>query len=509
MARAKILVTAVTTVVAAATWGGTAAAEAYGGPAGTSPVHASGVTGDRYIVRYLPGTDMSAAAQDLRAAGVDVHDTVTRALDAALVTLDATEARALAQVPGVVSVRADRTMTVAGTQVEPTWGIDRVDQRALPLSHSFTTPDAVSPVEAYVIDTGTSAHNDLLGRVRAGWSPLDGGPGNTDCNGHGTHVAGTIAGTTFGVAKAATIVPVRVLDCTGSATVFEVVDGIDWAVGAHQPGVPAVANLSLGGNPSTEVDAALRTLVADGVTVAVAAGNDAGNACLRSPARVPEVLTVAASDSVDRQASFSNSGTCVDIYAPGVDVTSAWNTTPTATMTISGTSMSSPHVAGAAAVLLSRQPGLTPVQVGERLVADATVDVVTGVGAGTPNRLLFVDQYAAALPPPPPPPPPPAVSVTPTEPGRVGEVRAKPKERSVRVAWSDDAADGGSPITSQRIRVYQSGEKVRTLKVKAGRDHVHVDELRPGVSYRFTVTLRNAVGRGPESAKSKAVEPRR
>jgi subtilisin family serine protease len=504
MAAAKLMVMATTVLATLAAWGGTAG-PAVGGPAAAAAPDPSASPGERYVVRYSPGTDMRAAGQDLRAAGVEVEDTVTHALDAALVTLDATEARALAQTPGVVSVRPDRTITLAGTQAEPTWGLDRVDQRAMPLSHSFTTPDSASPVEAYVIDTGTAAHDDLAGRVRPGWSSLDGGVGNSDCNGHGTHVAGTVAGTTYGVAKAATIVPVRVLDCGGSGTIFQVVDGIDWAVSQHQPGVPAVANLSLGGQPSPEVDTALRALVADGVAVAVAAGNDGISACLKSPARVGEVLTVAATDSLDQQAFFSNHGPCVDLYAPGVDITSAWNTTPTATATISGTSMASPHVAGAAAVLLSRQPGLTPAQVGDRLVADATVGVVSGVAAETPNRLLFVDQYASTVPPPPPPPP---AAVGPTEPGQIDTVRARPKERSVRVAWST-APDGGSPITAQRIRVYHSGKVVRGKTVEADADHIRVKQLRPGVSYRFTVTLRNAVGRGPESKKSPAVEPRR
>jgi subtilisin family serine protease len=486
-------------------WGGTTPSASGGQLAGAAR-DSSGPTVKQYLVRYRPGTDMRAVGRSLRADGVEVEATVTRAVDVALVTLDRAEARVLARSPGVLSVSPNRRITVAGTQTQPTWGLDRVDQRALPLSASFTTPDPVGAVEAYVIDTGTAAHNDMQGRVAAGYSSLDSGPGNTDCNGHGTHVAGTIAGATYGVAKgAATVIPVRVLDCTGSGTLFQVINGINWAVGQHQPGVPAVANLSLGGAADSSLDAAVAALVADGVTVAVAAGNSASDACLVSPAREPLAITVAANNIADQHAAFSNSGTCVDLYAPGVDITSAWNTSPDATMTISGTSMSAPHVAGAAAVLLSRQPGLSPAQVAEKLVADATPDVLTGVPASTPNRLLFLDQYPAALPPPPPPPPPAAVA---TVPDRAHKVDATAKERSARVEWTV-TSDGGSPITAQRIRVYRSGDKVRTVSVEPGVEHVRVERLRPGESYKFTVTLRNAVGRSPESNKTEAVEPRR
>jgi subtilisin family serine protease len=506
--RATYLATTTTAalVAAAVAWGGTAPSASGGQLAGAAR-DSSGTTAKQYLVRYRPGTNMRAAGRSLRADGVEVEATVTRAVDVALVTLDRAEARVLARSPEVLSVSPNRRISIAGTQTQPTWGIDRVDQRTLPLSASFTTPDPVGTVEAYVIDTGTGAHNDLQGRVAAGYSSVDSGPGNTDCNGHGTHVAGTIAGATYGVAKgAASVIPVRVLDCTGSGTLFQVINGINWAVGQHQPGVPAVANLSLGGAADSSLDAAIQGLVADGVTVAVAAGNSASDACLVSPAREPLAITVAASNIADQHAAFSNSGTCVDLYAPGVDITSAWPTAPDATMTISGTSMASPHVAGAAAVLLSRQPALTPAQVAEKLVADATPDVLTGVPASTPNRLLFVDQYPAALPPPPPPPP--AAPAVATVPDRARSVDAKAKERSARVEWNV-TADGGSPITAQRIRVYQSGDKVRSVSVEPGVEHVRVEHLRPGESYKFTVTLRNAVGRSPESHKSEAVEPRR
>jgi hypothetical protein len=459
---------------------------------------------------------MAAAARNLRADGVRVEGTVTRAVDAAAVTLTHAQARVLARTPGVLSIEPDRRMWIAGTQPNPTWGLDRIDQRALPLSASFTTPDAVATVNAYVIDTGTANVPDLAGRVQAGFSSQDAGPGNSDCHGHGTHVAGTVAGTTYGVAKSASIVPVRVLNCAGSGTTFQVLQGIDWAIGHHQAGVPAVANMSLGGLPSDSIDDAVNRLIADGVTVAVAAGNDSGNACLASPARTPNALTVAASDISDAQAFFSNGGPCVDLYAPGVQITSSWPSSPTGTDTISGTSMASPHVAGTAAALLSRQPALTPAQVSAKLIADATTGVITGATPDTPNRLLFLDQYAAALPPPPPPPPPPAEPET-TKPGKARKLDAMPRERAVRLHWAV-VDDGGAPITEQTVRVYRvdkdqkagkAKKALRTISVPADQQGVLIEKLKPRVTYKLTVTLRNEVGRGPESNRSEAVQPKR
>ena len=221
-----------------------------------------------------------------------------------------------------------------------------------------------------------------------GYDAVDGGSAD-DCNGHGTHVASTVGGNTYGVAKSVTLVGVRVLNCSGSGSTSGVVAGIDWAASNHQAGTPAVANLSLGGGASTAIDSAINRLIADGVTTVVAAGNSSANACNSSPARVPAALTVAASDRTDRFASFSNRGSCVDIIAPGVSITAAWNTSNSATATISGTSMASPHAAGAAAKVLQATPSASPASVVSSLVTSATTGVVTGVPSGTPNRLLY------------------------------------------------------------------------------------------------------------------------
>ncbi|BBH63912.1 hypothetical protein ACTI_05970 [Actinoplanes sp. OR16] len=302
--------------------------------------------------------------------------------------LTAAQAKRLRADPAVRFVEKDRVVHLTGTQKKPGWDLDRIDQRGRTLSRSYLPSADGDTVHAYVIDTGIrTTHTEFGGRAVSGYDFVDRDGNAGDCNGHGTHVAGSIGGKTYGVAKKVTLVGVRVLDCDGAGTLADVIDGIDWVTGhaVH----PAVANMSLGGASSQALDWAVRKAILSGVTFVAAAGNENVDATLSSPAGVPEAITVAATDAKDKRASFSNYGTMVDIFAPGVDVTSATAASNTAKASWSGTSMAAPHVAGAAALLLDANPSLTPAQVRDKLVANATKGKVTS-RAGSPDRLLFV-----------------------------------------------------------------------------------------------------------------------
>jgi hypothetical protein len=278
--------------------------------------------------------------------------------------------------------------TDAVTQTNAVWGLDRIDQRLLPLNTRYVYSTTTAGVHAYIIDTGILlTHTQFTGRIGNGFTAISDGRGVVDCNGHGTHVAGTVGGTTYGVAKQVTLHPVRVLSCSGSGSNSGVIAGINWVTANRV--TPAVANMSLGGGLSMAVNSAVERSIAARVTYAVAAGNESDYACLYSPASVPAAITVGATDSTDARASFSNWGNCVDVFAPGVGIKSAWHTSNTATNTINGTSMASPHVAGVAALYLKNHPTHTPAQVVSWLIGQATPDVVLYPMAGSPNRLLY------------------------------------------------------------------------------------------------------------------------
>ena len=328
------------------------------------------------------------------ATGAKVEYTYTAALRGFAGAMSERAARRLAAEPDVAYVTQNHTVSLAATQTPvPSWGIDRIDQRDLPLNNSYTYPNTASNVRAYIIDTGIRiTHTDFGGRAIWGTNTVGDG-NNTDCHGHGTHVAGTVGGTAHGVAKGVSLVAVKVLNCQGSGTNAGVIQGIDWVTGDHQAGQLAVANMSLGGGFNQPTNDAVTNSIADGVTYALAAGNDNGaNACNTSPASTPNAITVGSTTNTDARSSFSNIGTCLDIFAPGSGITSAWNTNDTATNTISGTSMATPHVAGVAALIQSANPSFTPLQVRNKMVdTDATNGVVTNPGTGSPNKLLFVD----------------------------------------------------------------------------------------------------------------------
>ena len=305
--------------------------------------------------------------------------------------LTETEAKRLAADPAVDKVVQNKKFSINATQdTPPSWGLDRIDQEDTAGDKKYTYPDSAGEgVTAYVIDTGVRiTHQDFEGRATHGFDAVDGDDSADDGNGHGTHVAGTIAGASHGVAKKAKIVAVRVLDDQGSGTTEQVVAGIDWVTQNHQG--PSVANMSLGGGADEALDAAVQKAVASGVTFGVAAGNESSDAGQGSPARVPEAITVASSTVDDQQSDFSNFGSVVDIYAPGSDITSAWNDSDTGTKTISGTSMATPHVVGAAAVYLAGHQDATPEQVATALTEGATADKISNPSEGTANKLLKI-----------------------------------------------------------------------------------------------------------------------
>ncbi|GHH36713.1 S8 family peptidase [Streptomyces candidus] len=387
----KKLIAAISTVAAVAGMSALTAPTAGAAPAEGVVIgaNAEGAVAGSYLVVLDAKADKKALAKSY---GGELKRDYTAAVNGFSANgLTETEAKRLAADPAVSKVVQNKTFHADAVQDNPpSWGLDRVDQADTAGDKKYAYPDhAGEGVTAYVIDTGVRVtHKDFGGRAVSGFDAIDNDDNADDGNGHGTHVAGTIAGTAHGVAKKAKIVAVRVLDNQGSGTTEQVVAGIDWVTKNHKG--PSVANMSLGGGVDPVLDAAVEKAIASGITFAVAAGNDADDAKNHSPARVPEALTVASSTNTDAQSGFSNFGSLVDLYAPGSDITAPWIGSDEATKTISGTSMATPHVAGAAAVHLAGHQDATPAQVAEALTGGATAGKISNPSTGTPNKLLKV-----------------------------------------------------------------------------------------------------------------------
>ena len=387
-----------------------------------------------YIVQFVDDAALTREAARLRNAGASIKGQYTALLPFLVVDLPSAAAAGLARSPQVAIIEPDAQVSIAVEQSNPpSWGLDRTDEKARVLDKKYAYPDSAGKgVRVYVVDSGVrKTHNDFGSRVEAGATAIHDGRESDDCNGHGTHVAGTAAGSAHGIAKLATIVPVRVLDCGGSGSWSGVIAGLDWIAG-DSAGRPSVANMSLGGGSSSTVNNAVATLHNSGVAVVVAAGNSNADACRTSPASEPTAITVGATQSNDGRASYSNFGRCLDLFAPGTGITSAWIDSNSATKTISGTSMASPHVAGVAALFLGANPTANPDAVAQFIVSNSTPNVVGSAGRGSPNLLLYSHPSLFTSP-------------TPVTPDPVSVITTTLADGTVDAPYSEQlAATGGS-----------------------------------------------------------------
>lgn len=433
-----------------------------------APRRAGALIPDRFIVTVAPRTDPGAVAA---AAGVRADRVYRRVLNGFVTTLSEVGQSRLLNDYRVIRIEQDRTAVINGTA--NSWGLDRIDQRGLPLNNNYTAPATGLGVSAFIVDSGIRFDHSLFGgRAVRGVDVVGDGYNGADCNGHGTHVAGTVGGGAgYGVAPDVTLVSARVLNCEGSGSISGIISALDW-IGTNARR-PAVVNMSLGGGASYSLDDAVNSLVANGIPVVVAAGNDNVDACNASPARAKSALTVAATANNDSRASFSNYGSCVDLFAPGVSIASAYKSSSTSIALMSGTSMAAPHVAGRVALLLEANPTMTSSSVTNAVLSTATGNLVVNA-AGSPNRLLYTGDVATTTSPAPAPEPAPTPTVT-TITTTVSLRYSITGQPIVTVRWSGAA--------SSYVDVYRNGAKI----INTPNDGVWSDRPRTRGIYSYKV----------------------
>lgn len=477
------------------------------------PVVANGLT--RYVARFTDSFSSSGINSLLTVFDAKQQRKFSRAFNGGVFDMPPGQAKKMATNPAVLWLEEDRAVkNTASVSPTPSWGLDRVDQVDLPFDSTYSYASTGAGVTAYVVDTGVKiGHSEFSGRYRNGYDAFV--QGGDDCNGHGTHVAGTLAGATYGVAPATSVVSVRVLDCAGNGSLSGVISGIEWVIADHVSG-PAVMNLSLGTSKSPSLESAIDRAFADGITVVTAAGNANTDACNTSPAgNKTSALTVGATTTTDARASFSNYGTCLDLFAPGGSITSANFQSDVTPSVMSGTSMAAPHVSGIAARLLSANISATPTAIMDLIVNSASASKLTSIGSGSPNKLLHLDGAVTPVAPTTTTPatnpfpnkgaPGTGNAVTPTSPGKPSRPKVTAGALSAWADWTEPN-DGGLPISGHVVRVYV--KKKLTTQVVLNAESLHVVfGLMAGTPHSFTVASMNGVGVGPFSEMSNAVTP--